>query len=83
MRKLPVVISCIVFASLGVYSGVWLLRGNHPLSVFYLIWFGFTLIGGGYYFSLYKKISFAWRVTFYPFAVGIFLGPIVWFALYR
>lgn len=83
MRRCWIAISCTLFAFLGVYSGVCLLRENHPLSIFYLIWFGLTFLGGRYYFTLYKKISFGWRITLYPFAVGIFFGPIAWFMFNR
>jgi hypothetical protein len=79
MRRFLIVLSCIAFASLGVYSGLWLLRENHPLSIFYLIWFGLTLLGGRYYLTIYKKLSFRWLITFYPFIVGLLLGPVIWF----
>jgi hypothetical protein len=83
MHRSLIVISCILFSSLGAYSGAQLLRENHPSSAVYIIWWGLTYLSGGYYVTLYKKISFRWRVTFFPFAIGFFFGPVAWSVLYR
>jgi H+/Cl- antiporter ClcA len=75
MRKGFIALIGMTFISLGICLGLWLIR---EWSVFYLIWFVFSFLSGWYYRMLYKKVSFWWRVTLFPFLFGSFVAPIIW-----